>query len=222
MEIKNIYAELVCEDCDKVFPTSKRCFKNRKPLCRSCSNRRAQLNRKDIVNEKKLIRESIEEKTCKNCNITKKIEEFGIVTYKKGNSCIRNTCKECMKSLQRQRYNNIVENNIGLSANKSVESWITKIVYKASTRNKLFEIDKNYVISIFEKQNGKCAISGETLTFHKNNLSTNISLDRIDSSKGYIEGNIQLVCAYVNIMKWNKSTDELLFWCNKIIHNQTK
>lgn len=222
MEIKNVYAELTCEDCKKKFPTSKRCFKDRKPLCRSCLNRRAQLNRSHIIEAKKIERDSIKEKTCKSCNVLKNIDDFSKVTYKNGNFSIRNTCKECMKLKQKQRYQNIVENGLELSANKSAEAWITKILYKASTRNKFFEIDKNYVFSLYEKQNGKCAISGETLTFQKNNLSTNISIDRIDSSLGYVIGNIQLVCAYVNTMKWNKSIDELLFWCNKIIENHVR
>ncbi len=217
MEIKEVYAELICEVCNKTFPTSKRCFKKRKPICRICSNRQAQLNRKHIREAQKAERDALKEKICKDCNKLKNIDSFDKVSYKNGNTCIRNTCKECMKAQKNQYYKNQVENDLGLSSNRSAESWITKIIYKASKRNKLFEIDKEYVLDIYKKQNGRCALSGEILTFHKNNLSSNISIDRIDSLKGYVIGNIQLVCTHVNIMKWDKSTEELLTWCEKII-----
>lgn len=42
------------------------------------------------------------------------------------------------------------------------------------------------------------------------------SLDRIDSSKGYIEGNVQWVHKYVNVMKWDFSMEEFLDICRKI------
>jgi hypothetical protein len=219
MEIIEIYAELICEDCKKVFPTSKRCFENRKPFCRSCLNRKAQLNRKHIIEAQKSERDALKEKICKDCNELKNIDLFDKASYKNGNTCIRNTCKECLKTQKKQYYKKQVENDLGLSSNRSAEAWITKIIYKASKRNKLFEIDKEYVLNIYKKQNGKCALSGQILTFHKNNLSSNISIDRIDSSKGYVIGNIQLVCTHVNIMKWDKSTEELLSWCEKIILN---
>ena len=49
----------------------------------------------------------------------------------------------------------------------------------------------------------------------------NISIDRIDSSKGYIKGNIQLVCGIVNVMKSDSSEDEFLQLCKKIVeHNR--
>jgi hypothetical protein len=51
--------------------------------------------------------------------------------------------------------------------------------------------------------------SGRTLT--------NISIDRIDSSKGYLRGNVQFVCDIVNRMKSSMTQEELLFWCRKIL-----
>ena len=45
-----------------------------------------------------------------------------------------------------------------------------------------------------------------------------ISVDRIDSSKGYTKDNIQLTLADVNIMKWNTSDDDFIATC-KLIHS---
>ncbi len=47
------------------------------------------------------------------------------------------------------------------------------------------------------------------------NLKT-ISIDRIDSSKGYVRGNVQLVCWVVNQMKNDLTNDELTEWCTKV------
>lgn len=46
---------------------------------------------------------------------------------------------------------------------------------------------------------------------------TNVSIDRIDSSIGYKEDNIQLVCHIVNLMKHDLSIEELKTWCKRII-----
>jgi hypothetical protein len=54
----------------------------------------------------------------------------------------------------------------------------------------------------------------------KGKHSTNISIDRIDSNKGYTKDNIQLVCAYVNIMKSDKSIEELKYFCQCILNNK--
>ena len=81
----------------------------------------------------------------------------------------------------------------------------------AKNRGIEYSITKEYVQSIFEKQNGKCAYTGIELSSPTSLKETkkeagnpyNISLDRIDSSLGYKEGNVQLVCCWVNSSKGN-------------------
>lgn len=48
-------------------------------------------------------------------------------------------------------------------------------------------------------------------------VRTNISIDRIDSSKGYVRGNVQFVCDVVNRMKADMHVTELQYWCKKIL-----
>lgn len=76
----------------------------------------------------------------------------------------------------------------------------------ANKRKIEFTISIEYIWNLFIKQDGKCAISGKKLylcvaTIDKNLSIHNASLDRIDSSKGYIEGNVQWVDKDVNRMK---------------------
>jgi len=61
-------------------------------------------------------------------------------------------------------------------------------------------------------------VSGVEMTHlcGQGNVDTNISVDRIDSTLGYEEDNIQLVCRRVNMMKMDKDLDDLLGWCDAI------
>ena len=56
---------------------------------------------------------------------------------------------------------------------------------------------------LFLMQNRSCALTGLSLTFPKkfNDKSWTASLDRIDSTKGYICGNVQWVHKDINMMK---------------------
>ena len=74
-----------------------------------------------------------------------------------------------------------------------------------------------------KKQNYKCRFTGLPLSFasHKNPGSVKASIDRIDSSKGYIKGNIQWVAAITNLMKQSLSDAEFISWC-KLISQHNK
>lgn len=69
-----------------------------------------------------------------------------------------------------------------------------------------------------KKQNYKCRFTGLPLSFapYKNPGSVKASLDRIDSNKGYVKGNIQWVASVVNIMKQSLTDAEFISWCKLI------
>ena len=66
-----------------------------------------------------------------------------------------------------------------------------------------------------------CPISGEKMTYTLGHgeVSTNISVDRIDSGKDYAKGNIQFVCLMANIMKNKYDNKNLLKWSSKIVNH---
>lgn len=82
----------------------------------------------------------------------------------------------------------------------------------------------DYMMSLYENQRGFCAISGREMTYiaGKGRVETNMSIDRIDSSVGYIVGNIQLACRQANIMKMELSMEDLTSWCDDILNTQRK
>lgn len=86
----------------------------------------------------------------------------------------------------------------------------------AKSRNLEFNLSIEYLWNLFILQDRKCALSGVELYFPKRrviNSKKTASLDRIDSLKGYIEGNVQFVHKYINIMKQDFSQQEYKKWC---------
>ncbi len=73
----------------------------------------------------------------------------------------------------------------------------------ARSRNLPMDIDVEFLRSLWEAQQGCCAVSGLAFTdephkeaFVKTPFAP--SLDRIDSSRGYLKGNVRLVCIAAN------------------------
>lgn len=91
---------------------------------------------------------------------------------------------------------------------------------RAVERNLEFDLDMEYLHNLFIEQNRKCALSKMDISIKK--LASGritASLDRIDSKKGYIKGNVQWLHTRVNIMKSNM--EEILFIniCNLVCKN---
>lgn len=87
-------------------------------------------------------------------------------------------------------------------------------------KSRVFEITIEYLWQLFIKQNRKCALTDIEISFTERDGSRgrrcSASLDRIDSSKGYIEGNVQWVHKDVNIMKNDFSVARFQELCRKV------
>jgi hypothetical protein len=72
-------------------------------------------------------------------------------------------------------------------------------------------INQDYLMSLYDAQEGLCALSGIRMTWATGKTApTSISIDRIDNSIGYVDGNVRLVCVCVNAFKSTMSDEELL------------
>mgnify|MGYP003639013641 FL=1 len=85
------------------------------------------------------------------------------------------------------------------------------------------------LIKILDKQDGKCALSGEELTCTRirGEVSrTNASIDRINAGEEYNVDNVQLVCRAVNSFRNNLTVADFINWCKKVakhgIHKEKK
>lgn len=79
-----------------------------------------------------------------------------------------------------------------------------------------FDIDIDYVLGLLEQQNNRCALSSILMTTKIGELQS-ISIDRIDSSKGHIKGNVHLICEGINYMKRHRSIKDVQSFINQII-----
>ncbi len=101
----------------------------------------------------------------------------------------------------------------------------------ARVRQLPFELTMDYAWQLYEAQGRRCALSGVTLQFgpiglpkgSRNRKSrTTASLDRIDNSKGYVEGNVQWVHKQVNVMRNTLPVSEFVAWCAQIAAHSQK
>lgn len=104
----------------------------------------------------------------------------------------------------------------GLSGKHITGRFFSSVKYKAKLRNINFDITLAYLDGLWILQDGKCAYTGTALQMGRKPTA---SLDRIDSSKGYIPGNVQFVCIEVNMMKWALSENRF-FELIKKIHDE--
>lgn len=97
------------------------------------------------------------------------------------------------------------------------------IIRGAKRRNLTFDIDIEYISMLFDKQKGRCALSGLPISFGPiRSSATTASLDRIDSSKGYVDGNVQWVHKLVNRMKMDISQETFMNICCAVADNIRK
>jgi hypothetical protein len=73
--------------------------------------------------------------------------------------------------------------------------------------------------ALYDEQRGRCALTGFIMTHSpgKEFQDTNVSIDRIDSLKGYKKGNVRLVCRRANVMRMDLSDKDLHEWCRMIL-----
>ena len=168
---------------------------------------------------------------CKKCNIELSLDNFRknngkqVYTY----DSWATSCNECRN---KERTKNRNEKILNSSLKDFFETIIKDAKYRNNGYNKKnqdnkreFNITSDYLVNIWEKQNGKCYYSGRDLQYNKikEELPENkrihperVSIDRVDSNRGYIEGNIVLCCWTANNIKQDLTVKEFKEWINDI------
>lgn len=105
-----------------------------------------------------------------------------------------------------------------------VTSNILRIIRdNANARGIEFSVDQEFLQGLLDKQNSRCALSGVEIWLDRAYTGRKTaSLDRIDSAKGYVPGNIQWVHKDVNKMKGNLSEERFFELCSLISNKKGK
>ena len=123
-----------------------------------------------------------------------------------------NSCFRCQKCAAKIRTENLLTANgkVGeLTLNR-----FSKLKKSAEKRNIVFDLNIEYLWELYINQNKICKITGDIIDdFSK------ASLDRIDSSKGYIKGNVQWVTQQANLSKHIMTMNELYEFCKKVLNH---
>ena len=98
-------------------------------------------------------------------------------------------------------------------------SWFKKFEKNAKKRKIDFGITIEDVLRVYLDQGKVCSLSGIPIGWTRMEKSHNISIDRIDSDKGYTTDNIQLVYPKINMMKFTYSQDEFIDLCRLVSNN---
>lgn len=101
---------------------------------------------------------------------------------------------------------------------------------KLNRSSKEFSITIEDMWNQFLSQGKKCALTGLEIGFdgtskerkRKETSKSTASLDRIDSTKGYVKGNIQWIHKDVNIMKNDLDVNQFIEYCSLIHEYQSR
>jgi hypothetical protein len=197
----------ICHKCKEektleAFDVSKSGVKGRHNYCKQC---RTTMHKK-YPNAKKP-----DFKFCKECTtIHPSINFSNRIGNRDG---LQSTCKECQRTACK---------NYSSTLDGFLKRLFHDTKHNAIKRAKQLEISITVddLKTLYEKQSGKCAITGidlehSTYNYRRDNNQHiinkwNISLDRIDSSKGYSLDNVHLVGAIVNRMKTDLNMREFV------------
>jgi hypothetical protein len=94
----------------------------------------------------------------------------------------------------------------------------SNIVRNAEQRNIEVKIAIEYINELFIKQDGKCYFTN--LDIYLDLKEKTASLDRLDNTKGYVEGNVAWVHKDINKMKGMFPADRFIELCNLVSENK--
>lgn len=132
------------------------------------------------------------------------------------------SCYECSMKDNRGE-----QNHNWKGVGKIPQTLLTGVRIQAKARNISVKIDGEYLNDLWLLQKEKCALTGLPLimdarTRNRTPWSNTASLDRIDSSIGYVPGNVQWVHPIINMMKNQFSQEQFIHFCRCVAeHNKT-
>jgi len=140
-------------------------------------------------------------KNCKNCKGDSKHRWIKDKTLRKLGYYAYSTCADKASVKHRKKY------------------WLRYLAQKANARKRQGseKMTEAMLQVVWNRQDGKCALTG--LKMNVNYDFYKPSLDRIDSNKGYKEGNIQLVAFCINRLKSNFDEKHFIDMCYQVVNN---
>lgn len=141
-------------------------------------------------------------KQCPSCGV---MQSYLRKNYAEHSFSLGKTCKTCSNKSDKRVHHK------GWYKGVLRASFAHKYKSGAETRGIEWSLDFEDLADLLIEQDFSCALSG--LPIQAMDVSSNASLDRIDSSKGYVEGNVQWVLSEINMMKQQYSQERFIELC---------
>lgn len=223
--MSKIYETRTCIVCGSNWIVEKRLRnKGKAPhcICKNCLQSLTASERQKYYRQHE-GKAMLEERVCINCGkkwvVDVKVDKIGDL------SKIRYFCSDCNKTLTSwQKKTVVLEKVDGYKEKYSSDKResrlrnITHSIWKKAKDRALkygldFDIEESDIV-IPEI----CPILEVPIVFGtKDNYEYSPSIDRIDNSKGYVKGNIQIISKKANSMKNSASIDELRKFCKNVL-----
>jgi len=171
------------------------------------------------------LKRKLSEFTCDNCGNKELKPDSELkrnISLNRKNFCSRScsiSFANKASSKNRKRY------DISKHANNRKDEFTSfKYTFRVIKRRyKEFNLAIEDLANQWNKQNGICPFTKFNLILptdsNKIHFSKRASLDRIDSTKGYIKGNIQFVSTMINFLKSNLGDQDVIQFRNDLIKN---
>lgn len=147
-------------------------------------------------------------KTCFKCKEAKEVSCF--FKHKLTPDGLHSWCKTCCteaNNLSRAKLNSTIQGRAKVFLQNARKS--------AAKRQQEFSLTLEDVVACWDEQEGICAYSGRQMTLAAGELNT-VSIERIDSSKGYFPDNTVLVCQAINRMKSDFLLEDFYSLCKDV------
>jgi transcription initiation factor TFIIIB Brf1 subunit/transcription initiation factor TFIIB len=204
----------VCPECGEKLPLTREYFKrlttayNKEAFHKICKSCEEKLYMVKNWKDGKLL--------CTDCGEYKDPSCFGKHADMKLRDFHNSICKDCQVKRKKQIEPN---KDAALKLRQIMNQRLLGAIERATKQGLDCNITLDYLLSVWDRQKGKCALSGIPMTYERYNgrIPTNISIDKINPDLGYIEGNIQLVCMACNQIKSDLSEETMYNFCKKIV-----
>lgn len=169
---------------------------------------------------------------CRKCGRFRAREEF-LLRQNRWISYICKACRRAYESVWKSKNQDKVRlyrKNHYAKKRTSLEKVIKQLYWSVRSRCKKlrFNLSSQYLLRLFRKQKGLCALSGIPLSHGGKSgrgyaKPFTLSLDRIFPKRGYVKGNVRFLGLWINVMRYSRSDSDLINVCKLIAkHNGDK
>lgn len=158
-------------------------------------------------------------KHCVGCKDRLPLSDFG--PNKSTFDGLQRKCRICTKKYEKLNKKHLYSLKL-VNREKSLQLYLSARMAssknRAKNKNMAFDLDLDYLMKLFEKQQGNCYYTGIPLVLkNKGCKSNSFTIDRLDPIKGYIKGNIVFCTHCINSMKSTMNEGEFKIYLKEVL-----